>query len=814
MDRIRLPSDKYDVVVLGTSLVECILASALARAGKSVLHMDHKDYYGGNIATLNVTNLMELARMPSERPGEVEAGAEEQGGPKPIAAGEMETLVEAAGLSKAGLEFVSIDTRIGSPFEGCGFFQEEYQPSPSPEKTGKIHPGGSAEAAAEGKEGKGDKEGKLEKGEGTAKEAETEQETGGEGMGALTGEAVEENKKEEEKSGTENKRPGGPTTACEQQNVPENADGTPTEADVDKEAEGDADGAGDSAAKPHEQKKDPPQADTQAEAKKSIRPDPEIVKLLQKKPFRFCLDLDPRLILSRGALVELLIRMDVGRYLEFRAVASLFTVVKPTTTSAPPSACSLWRVPVSRSIVFKDPTLSLGEKRVLMRLMQAVQGTDQKSSENTRRKGQEKLNSFMEKPFREYLESIKAPEKLQTMMLYSLAQAEEDQHNGQTKGTLLTSVAVKRLRLLLMSLGRYGPGAYLYPQYGTGEVPQAFTRLCAVHGGIYLLRYIPRALVFENEDTEERKDGDGTDGTAPGSIQRSSARKRFRGIITPGRQFIRSDYLIGSRNLISPQLSGPHESKTYSRCIIITDAPLKGSGSENAQSGHSCMAVVPPMTLGNSKPVRMMQFDHVACACPKGCYVIYLSCHGTGDAKVDLEPLVAQLTRNSKTLGDVDPHERPVLLSSAYYTHKIRNPTAANKNHHENVIIAEDLEYGVDFDGAVDKAKELFTRICPGEPFLPGRKEDKKDEDKEGLDNLLDFDINDLASEFQKVSTADKKDESGKATTDKKDESSKATTGKEDESGKATNDKSSSQNPIEVQEQDHPKKTVTDDSKS
>jgi Rab proteins geranylgeranyltransferase component A len=31
----------YDAVVLGTGLAESILAAALARAGKTVLHLDH-----------------------------------------------------------------------------------------------------------------------------------------------------------------------------------------------------------------------------------------------------------------------------------------------------------------------------------------------------------------------------------------------------------------------------------------------------------------------------------------------------------------------------------------------------------------------------------------------------------------------------------------------------------------------------------------------------------------------------------------------------------------------------------------------------
>jgi RAB protein geranylgeranyltransferase component A len=45
---------KYDVVVCGTGLVQSILASALARAGKSVLHCDAQGYYGELDAVLSL----------------------------------------------------------------------------------------------------------------------------------------------------------------------------------------------------------------------------------------------------------------------------------------------------------------------------------------------------------------------------------------------------------------------------------------------------------------------------------------------------------------------------------------------------------------------------------------------------------------------------------------------------------------------------------------------------------------------------------------------------------------------------------------
>ena len=45
------------MIVLGTGLTECILSGLLSVDGKKVLHMDRNDYYGGDSASLNLTQV-------------------------------------------------------------------------------------------------------------------------------------------------------------------------------------------------------------------------------------------------------------------------------------------------------------------------------------------------------------------------------------------------------------------------------------------------------------------------------------------------------------------------------------------------------------------------------------------------------------------------------------------------------------------------------------------------------------------------------------------------------------------------------------
>lgn len=61
-------NESYDVIVLGTGLKECVLSGLLAVKGKKVLHLDRNGYYGGETASLNLTNLWGRFRPGVEVP--------------------------------------------------------------------------------------------------------------------------------------------------------------------------------------------------------------------------------------------------------------------------------------------------------------------------------------------------------------------------------------------------------------------------------------------------------------------------------------------------------------------------------------------------------------------------------------------------------------------------------------------------------------------------------------------------------------------------------------------------------------------------
>lgn len=61
-------NEEYDAIVLGTGLKECILSGVLSVNGMKVLHMDRNDYYGGESASLNITQIYQKFRPGVEVP--------------------------------------------------------------------------------------------------------------------------------------------------------------------------------------------------------------------------------------------------------------------------------------------------------------------------------------------------------------------------------------------------------------------------------------------------------------------------------------------------------------------------------------------------------------------------------------------------------------------------------------------------------------------------------------------------------------------------------------------------------------------------
>ncbi|GAA5905471.1 hypothetical protein JCM5296_005881 [Sporobolomyces johnsonii] len=190
---------------------------------------------------------------------------------------------------------------------------------------------------------------------------------------------------------------------------------------------------------------------------------------------RFALSLFPVLLCAKGDAIDLLVRSKVATYLQFGLLGGV-GLWRPDQAEPVEGKGKgkIERVPANKADVFNDASLSLVEKRRLTKLLLFAAGQDPLEEDKV-------LVADPELSFKDYLQKA-----------YSLSGAVTDSLSYAL--ALCSSPfdaalpALRRLRTIIHSTGRYGPSPYLVGHYGgAGDLVGGFSRICAVWGGGQIL---------------------------------------------------------------------------------------------------------------------------------------------------------------------------------------------------------------------------------------------------------------------------------------------------------------------------------------
>nr|CAD7425470.1 unnamed protein product [Timema monikensis] len=498
--------------------------------------------------------------------------------------------------------------------------------------------------------------------------------------------------------------------------------------------------------------------DSEQEASKPLSDDDEVASPPQSKLWsqdkflkeyrKFNLDLAPKLLFARGSLVELLISSNIARYAEFRSVTRVLTWLEDR----------LELVPCSRADVFSTHHISVVEKRMLMKLMATcvepgssdkefeekfpdasilgkfllyvlVQSFHEIVSVKDRSRSsrpsvltpeltkhvQQTLQHFPEyadKTFVEYLKSKKLTSNLVHYVLYAIAMATD-------KTPCLEGVA--RTQRFLNSLGRYGNTPFLWPMYGSGELPQCFCRLCAVFGGLYHLKRTADALIIKTDE---------------------GSKSQCVSIVSGNQRLDTANVIFGVGHAL-PQFLKNVPTQGISRGIFITDRSILPSEKEALT-----LLQFPPVG-GVGEPVTIIEVGPSTNACPAGLYVVHMTCKQQTSAKEDLQPVVAKLfstdgdnhhqTRvpadtptthtqvgSSGEEGELEKTSiveqdlvKPQVLWCLYFNCLDTSSTDLSSNTPAKVYLCSGPELDLDFEFAVQQAKDIFGKMYPDLEFLP-----------------------------------------------------------------------------------------------
>lgn len=302
--------------------------------------------------------------------------------------------------------------------------------------------------------------------------------------------------------------------------------------------------------------------------------DADTKEALLKASRRFNIDLSPKLLYSRGQMVELLISSNICRYSEFRAVDRIATRLDG----------DLKPVPCSRSDIFTSKEVSVVEKHQLSKHLLALLNLNADDAAVH--------EQYAGRTFRDYLVENRLPEKLVHYVLHAIAMCSER-----------TSFAIgaERTKRFLLSAERYGTTPFLFAMYGCGELPQCFCRLCAVFGGVYCLKRTVAAL--------HRDEADG----------------RFVAITCGEQRIAASDIVFGAGTLEDgaskiPAANGKGCGQ-ISRGVLISKRPL-GDEPMNSGGGGVILLRLPeagetPADADVESGAQVLQLSHYSGTCPK-----------------------------------------------------------------------------------------------------------------------------------------------------------------------------------------------------
>lgn len=189
-------------------------------------------------------------------------------------------------------------------------------------------------------------------------------------------------------------------------------------------------------------------------------------------------DLIPKFIMAGGEMVNMLVHTGVTRYLEFKLVDGSFVL-----NDGRPH-----KVPVTAREAMTSGLMGLFEKNRCRSFFSFVNSYD--PADPSTHQGLDLNTMTMDKVY-QYFGLL--PDTI-AFIGHALALYRDESYAQRT-----ALPTIQRIQLYATSLARHGRSPYLYPLYGLGELPQAFARLSAVHGGTYMLHTPVEEVLYDGD---------------------------------------------------------------------------------------------------------------------------------------------------------------------------------------------------------------------------------------------------------------------------------------------------------------------------
>jgi Rab GDP dissociation inhibitor len=165
---------------------------------------------------------------------------------------------------------------------------------------------------------------------------------------------------------------------------------------------------------------------------------------------------------------------------------------------------------------------------------------------------------------------------------------------------------IAKFKLYLDSVMQFGGSPFIYPIYGLGGLPEGFSRLSAIHQGVYMLN----------------KPVDGFEYDAEGKVCG----------VRSGEEVARCKMVICDPSYVPDTKKRPVGRVIRAICIMSNPIP-------KTNNSLSCQIIIPQRQLGRRSDIYVSMVSYAHCVAAKGKYIAIVSCtQETPDPESEIRP--------------------------------------------------------------------------------------------------------------------------------------------------------------------------------
>ena len=262
---------------------------------------------------------------------------------------------------------------------------------------------------------------------------------------------------------------------------------------------------------------------------------------------------------------------------------------------------------------------------------------------------------------REVYSYWKCDENTQAFTGHAIALFRDDSYLDDAS---LTLDCIARLQMYAWSLSRFEKSPYIYPVWGLGGLPEGFSRLAAVHGGVYMLRREIESVLYDDS------------GAVTGVKVKDEGSATCKTLIGDPSYFAGTDKVT--------------KTGTVARWLCILDHPVEGTN-----NSHSAQIILPTKQTGHKSDIYISVQSSELQVAPKGRWIAMIS------AQVYTNNPKQELAVAYKVLGKV--------LKDFFTVNDTFK--AANEGTKDNVFIPSSMDATTHFEQTTKEVMAIYKAI-------------------------------------------------------------------------------------------------------